>query len=267
MPIRYILKINSAFGGQNSALVVKRYSRKNMNRKVVITGASSEMGQAIIKKVAKADDQLIVQGYQNSENLRSLKSTYPHCELLSLDFTKSEELEEFCSYLDDVDIFINLSAVTVTDILPAIKESSIDTMLSVNIQALILITQSLIPSMVAKRAGIIVNLSSIAASRGNRGQSVYAGTKGFVESFSRSVASEYGGKGVRINCVAPGPIDAGSLKPLYAQAPKELLQSIVSPKIGSVEDVANMIAFLCGKESEFINGQVLHIDGGFCKGV
>lgn len=245
----------------------KNMSRKDMNRKVVITGASCEIGQAIVKKVARADDHLILQGYKNIDSLTALKSSYPHCEVLSLDFTNSEHLSEFCNYLDDVDIFINLSAVTITDILPSIKEESIDKMLSVNIKALIQMTQNLIPSMVAKRGGIIVNLSSVTASRGNRGQSVYAGTKGFVESFSRSVASEYGGKGVRINCVAPGPIDAGSLKPLYAQAPKEILNSIVSPKIGTVDDIANMVAFLCSPESAFINGQVLHVDGGFCKGV
>jgi len=238
-----------------------------MSRKIVITGASSEMGQAIVKKVARANDQLILQGYRNSENLTTLKKSYQNCEVLSLDFSNSDHLREFCSYLDDVDIFINVSAVTVTDILPAIKEESIDRMLSVNIKALVQITQSLVPSMIAKRAGIIVNLSSVAASRGNRGQSVYAGTKGFVESFSRSVASEYGSKGVRVNCVAPGPIYAGSLKPLYSHASKEILETIVSPKIGTVDDVANMVAFLCGEESAFINGQVMHVDGGFLKGV
>ncbi len=238
-----------------------------MNKKVVITGASSDIGQAIVKKVVQEDDQVILQGYSNIENLTTLKESYQNCKVLSLDFSNSNHLNEFCNYLDGVDIFINLSAVTVTNILPAIKEESIDKMLSVNIKALIQMTQSLIPSMVAKRAGIIVNLSSVAASRGNRGQSVYAGTKGFVESFSRSVASEYGGKGVRINCVAPGPIDAGSLKPLYAQAPKEVLETIVSPKIGSVDDIASMVAFLCGSESAFINGQVMHVDGGFFKGV
>jgi len=238
-----------------------------MSRKIVITGASSEIGQAIVQKVTKNSDQLILQGYQNMEALKTLQSRYTHCKILALDFSKNEKLNEFCTYLEDVDIFINASAVTITDILPALTEDAIDKMLSVNIKALIQMTQSLIPSMVAKRSGIIVNLSSIAASRGNRGQSVYAGTKGFVESFSRSLASEYGKKGVRINCIAPGPIDAGSLKPLYAQAPKEILESIVSPKIGTASDIANAVAFLCGKESAFINGQVLHIDGGFFKGV
>ncbi len=238
-----------------------------MNRKIVITGASSEIGQAIVRKVARSDDRLILQGYRNMEALESFRESYPHCELLPLDFARSEALHEFCTRLEDVDICINASAVTITDILPALSEDAIDKMLSVNIKALIQITQSLIPSMVARRKGIIVNLSSVAASRGNRGQSVYAGTKGFVESFSRSVASEYGKKGIRVNCVAPGPIDAGSLRPLYAQAPKEIMESIVSPKIGTVDDVANAVAFLCSEESAFINGQVLHVDGGFFKGV
>ena len=104
-------------------------------------------------------------------------------------------------------------------------------------------------------------------SRGNRGQSVYAGTKGFIESFSRSLTSEVGTRGVRVNCIAPGPIDAGSLKSLMNYASDELKSSILSKRLGTPNDVASLVKYLCSDESEFMNGQVLHLDGGFLKGV
>ena len=121
--------------------------------------------------------------------------------------------------------------------------------------------------MIVKRKGCIINISSIAATRGNKGQTVYAGTKGFVESFTRSLTAEYGARGIRVNCVAPGPIDAGSLKELLSYASEDVNESIVSNRLGEPGDVASIVAFLCSEEADFINGQCLHIDGGFIRGI
>jgi 3-oxoacyl-[acyl-carrier protein] reductase len=140
-------------------------------------------------------------------------------------------------------------------------------MINVNIIALIKICKSVIPAMIVKRKGCIVNISSIAATRGNKGQTVYAGTKGFVESFTRSLTAEYGSRGIRVNCVAPGPIDAGSLKELLTYASEEVNKSVVSNRLGKPEDVASVVAFLCSEKANFINGKCIHVDGGFMKGV
>lgn len=146
-------------------------------------------------------------------------------------------------------------------------DEDLQVMLNANISAVVKLCRAALPSMLARRTGCIVNISSVAANKGNPGQAVYAGTKGFLESFSRSLAAEYGPKGVRVNCVAPGAIDAGSLKELLALAPDELRQNSALRRLGSADDVAAAVAFLCSDDAGFITGRTIAVDGGFSRGV
>lgn len=239
-----------------------------MNITITITGASSEIGQAIINRLDNTCDLFILQCNKNHAELELVtKKISTKSEIIKVDFSKDNELKEFCKKIEKTDILINAAAVTKTDILPAISDEDISNMIQVNILSLIKICQAVIPYMFSKRNGVIVNISSIAASRGNRGQTVYGGTKGFVESFSRSLASEAGSRGIKVNCIAPGPINAGSLKSLMSYANDEIKNSILSKRLGTPDDVALLVKFLCSDESDFIIGQVIGIDGGFLKGV
>jgi 3-oxoacyl-[acyl-carrier protein] reductase len=237
-------------------------------RKFVITGASSQIGTAIAEKVVTEGDHVILQYFRNQTACLPLKERIGEkCTLLSADFADRAALEGFCARLGEVDTVINAAAVTVTGLLPALADEDIQRMLEVNIRGAIMICRAVLPAMVHRRAGCIVNVSSVAATRGNRGQSVYAGTKGFIESFTRALAAEYGSRGIRINCVAPGPIAAGSLRELLSLAPEEVKQSVAGNRLGIPGDVASAVAFLCDPGAGFINGQTLHVDGGFMKGV
>jgi len=237
-------------------------------RKIVITGASSQIGAAIAEKVVAEGDQVILQYFRNQTACLPLKERIGEkCILAPANFAERSALEEFCKRLGEVDTVINAHAVTVTGLFPALTVEDIRRMIEVNIVATVMICRAVIPSMVHRRAGCIVNISSVAAARGNRGQSVYAGTKGFIESFSRAMAAEYGSRGIRINCVAPGPIEAGSLRELLSLAPEEVKQSVAGNRLGTPGDVASAVAFLCDSGAGFINGQTLHVDGGFMKGV
>jgi 3-oxoacyl-[acyl-carrier protein] reductase len=239
-----------------------------MNKTIAITGASSEIGRAIINKLDKTCDLFILQCNKNRIDLEKLSSEITtKSEIIIADFSKDVEISKFCKKISKADVLINAAAVTKTDVVTMLPDDEINKMIQVNISALIKTCQAVIPSMFSRRKGIILNISSIAASRGNRGQTVYAGTKGFMESFSRSLASEAGSRGIRVNCIAPGPIDSGSLKSLMSYANDEIKNSILSKRLGKPDDVASLVKFLCSDEAEFINGQVLHIDGGFLKGV
>ncbi len=239
-----------------------------MSRNIVVTGASSEIGLAICEKVIREDDAVILQCCQHQEKCTPMQERFgDSCRIIVVDFNDKNQLDEFCKSSGEIDILINAAAVTKTDLLVNLSDEQIEAMIHVNILALIKICQAVLPGMVARRNGIIVNISSIAARRGNRGQTVYAGTKGFVESFTRSLAAEYGKRNLKINCVAPGPIKAGSLNELLGYAADEVKQSMTLPRLGTPEDVAAAVAFLCSQEAGFITGACIPVDGGFYRGV
>lgn len=239
-----------------------------MNNNIIITGAGSEIGLAICKEIVKPGDRAVLHYFKNKEPLLWFCEEFGEsCEAVSADFNDMEQLDRFVQKRHDTDILINAAAVTRAELLPVLTDDDITRMLNVNILAAVKLCRAVIPGMVSRRRGIIVNISSAAALRGNRGQSVYAGTKGFLESFTRSMAAEYGGRGIRVNAVAPGAIAAGSLNELLAYGEKEVKESIVSKRFGTPGDVAAVVAFLCSEKASFINGKSIGVDGGFRRGV
>lgn len=239
-----------------------------MSNRIVITGASSLIGQAIAQKLIAKGDNVLLHCFKNSAACSHIAESSDYkCEIVPADFNIDEELDRFCKLLGDVDILVNAAAFTKTDLLPNLDDNDIVRMINVNIKAPIAVCRAVLPAMMVKRKGVIVNISSVAALRGNRGQSVYAGTKGFMESFTKSIAAEYGGRGIRINSIAPGAIDAGSLKQLLSYAEDTVKKSVASNRLGTPEDVAAAAAFLCSPDASFINGACINVSGGFMTGV
>ena len=233
--------------------------------KIVITGASSAIGWEIAKALSVINKPMLLHG--NKKNELPLTELSSVAEFVTADFSSSLELEEFIARLSDVDILINAAAYTVTELIPQTSDESIDKMVAVNISALVKICKAVIPSMCIKRSGIIVNISSSTASKVYRGQSIYAGTKAFAETFSKAIAAEFGKKGIRCNCVAPGAINTGSLELLTHIAGDLLKQVNAANRFGEPQDVANAVAFLCRDENSYINGSVLNVDGGHWMGI
>jgi len=239
-----------------------------MSNRIIITGASSDIGLAICKELIREGDYAILQYCKNNKKLASYCHKFgDNCQMISVDFDDMDQLDRFSKKQNDIDILINAAASTITGLLPVLKDDDIMRMINVNILSTVKMCRAVIPSMVARRKGCIVNISSVAAQRGNRGQTVYAGTKGFIESFCRAMAAEYGGRGIRINTVAPGPIEAGSLMELLGYGRDEVKKSVVSKRLGTPEDVAALVAFLCSDRASYINGKTIPVDGAFFRGV
>lgn len=233
--------------------------------KIVITGATSDIGWAITKRVALLGKPMLLQG--TGKVIPKLEDLKTEARFVSVDFSSSTDLDMFIAELQDVDILINAAACTITELLPQMDVSSIEKMIAVNILAPIKICKAVIPQMLTKRDGVIINISSVTASKVYRGQSVYGGSKAFIEAFTKGIAAEYGSKGIRCNSVAPGNINSGKLKILLSIAPEKVAESNAMKKFGEPKDVANLVEFLCKKESSFINGTTIHLDGGHWLGV
>lgn len=231
--------------------------------KIVVTGASSEIGLAIARRLSALGKPLVLQYNSHLPVSEGLEA-----EWVQADFTSRESLEAFVAGLSDVDILVNAAAVTSPGLLPQMEDGQIDAMLSVNVLAATLLCRAVIPPMCRKRSGIIINLSSVTATKVYRGQSVYGGTKAYLEAFTKGLAAEYAKKGLRCNCVAPGSIDCGSMRKLILQAGGDYLKDVnASNRYGTPEDIAAAVAFLCGDDSRYINGAVLHVDGGYWLGL
>ena len=227
--------------------------------KIVITGANSDIGLAIARRLSASGKPLLLQYRSHADRLAGLDA-----EIVRADFADREDLGRFIAMLQDVEVLVNAAA----DLLPQLEAADIDRMLAVNITAMTLLCRAVIPQMCLRRSGIIVNLSSVTASRVFRGQSVYGGTKAYIETFTRGIAAEFAKKGLRCNCVAPGSIDSGSLQKLIISTGSDVLRDVnASARFGTPEDVAAAVAFLCSEESRYINGTVLHVDGGYWLGL
>ncbi len=145
-------------------------------------------------------------------------------------------------------------------------EEDWDRVVDVNLRGPILCARAVLPVMLEQKAGVIVNVGSVAAERPFRGQAVYAATKGGLESFTRALAAEYGRKGIRAHCVRPGPIETRMLEPSRALGEDELLTRTPLRRLGRPDEVAELALYLLGDKTAFMTGSVHTIDGGYLQG-
>jgi 3-oxoacyl-[acyl-carrier protein] reductase len=132
-----------------------------------------------------------------------------------------------------------------------------------NVGGVFNVTRAVAPVMVSRRRGTIVNLSSVAATKGGRGQTNYAASKGAIEAFTRALAVELAPRRIRVNAVAPGVIETEMSQAVRDAAGDEVKSRILLRRFGGPQDIANAVWFLASQLSDYMTGQVVHVDGGF----
>ena len=240
-------------------------------KRIVVTGAGRGIGRAIAAACLKAGAVVGLNYLTSEEGARTLAGEHPgRVHLLPFDVTDAARVkaavEEFRAKAGSIDGWVNNAAVNLPDLLVAASPEKIRRQIDVNLLGPILCAQAILPLMMEQRGGVILNVSSVAAARPSRGQSVYAATKGGVESLTRALAAEYGRKGIRVHAIRPGPVDTKMLEGTKALAEEEILSRIPLRRIGKPEEVADLAVFLLGDRASFITGSIHTVDGGYLEG-
>lgn len=237
-------------------------------KRIVVTGSSRGIGAGIARYLAKEGARVAITYSSGSgpaeEVLRSLPGEGHIIQQLNVASAESVEagFEAMLKTFDGIDGLVNNAGITKDQLLMRMKDEDFDTVINTNLRGAYLCTKAIMRPMLKARAGSIVNISSVIGQMGNAGQSNYAASKAGLEGFTRSVALEVGSRGIRVNAIAPGFIVTDMTDALTEEQKKTIQSKIPLEKLGSVEDVAQPVAFLLSEMSNYITGQVLQVNGG-----
>lgn len=236
----------------------------------LITGASRGIGAATAKRLAK-DGFFVLLNYASSEAkaqalLREITDSGGNGALCPFDVSDPQAVEaQFAKAAEShgpISALINNAGLTIDSLLVRMKDEDLDRVLSVDLKGAIYCTRAAAKQMMRARAGSIVQISSVVAEMGNAGQAAYCAAKSGLIGFSKAVARELAGRGVRVNVVTPGFITTDMTEALTEAQKEAILRGIPLGSFGAPEDVAAAVSFLASPDSRYITGQVLGVSGG-----
>ena len=240
------------------------------NKVALITGGSRGIGRAIALKLSKEGYDIAISYINNDERakgvIEEIEKNNVKALAIKADVSKEEEvdkmMEKIKEQLGTIDVLVNNAGITRDNLLLRMKTVDWDQVMDTNLRGVYLCTKAVARGMMKKRYGKIVNITSVVGISGNAGQGNYSASKAGVIGFTKSIAKELGSRGININAVAPGFIETAMTHVLDEDIKEEMIKTIPLNRVGKPEDVANLVAFLCSKESDYITGQIIHVDGG-----
>lgn len=236
----------------------------------LITGATRGIGKAIAIKLSKEGHDIAINYRTENEELNNLKKEIENnnvkCELVQGDVSNYEDakkiVEETVQKLGSIDVLVNNAGITRDMLLIRMKKDDFEQVINTNLVGTFNVTQNVISYMMKARKGNIVNISSVVGISGNVGQTNYSASKAGIIGFTKSLAKEVASRNIRVNAVAPGFIETNMTEILKDDIKDEISKNIPLRRMGTAEDVANVVKFLVSEESSYITGQVIQVDGG-----
>lgn len=234
-------------------------------RTALVTGASGGIGSAIARRLHAQGAAVVLAGRRREalEELRGELGERARIEVAELaEPAAAEQLVKAAEADGGLDILINNAGLTRDNLALRLKDEDWQTVLEVNLTAGFRLIRSALRGMMKRRWGRIVNITSIVGVTGNPGQANYAAAKAGLIGMSKALAAEVAGRGITVNCVAPGFIETPMTDALEAAQRARLLERIPAGRLGSGADVAAATAFLASDEAGYITGHTLHVNGG-----
>ncbi|XFA98126.1 3-oxoacyl-[acyl-carrier-protein] reductase [Candidatus Izemoplasma sp. B36] len=244
------------------------YSFKD--KTVIVTGGSRGIGKAIVLKFSELGANVVINYVNSKDKANELatmilsnggKALVVQADVSNFDDSKNlidKTIEEF----GKVDVLINNSGITKDNLMLRMSEADFDKVISVNLKGTWNMCKNITRHFLKNKSGSIINISSVVGLIGNAGQANYVASKAGIIGLTKSLAKEFGSRGVRVNAIAPGFIETEMTNELPDNVKAEYLKQIPLNKLGNPIDVANACVFLASQDANYITGQVINVNGG-----
>ena len=236
-----------------------------MEKIVLVTGASRGIGREIAIELAKAQYKVIANYNKSEEQAKKLEKEYENIEIFKADVSKREDVKKMIKYIINkykkIDVLINNAGISDSKLFTDVSDKDWKYMINNNLYSAFCVTQEVIPNMIKRKEGNIINISSVWGIVGASCESIYSITKSGIDAMTKSLAKELGPSNIRINSIAPGIIDTDMNKNLSMQDIEELKKEIPIERIGKTSDIAKCVKWLI--DDEYTTGQIISINGGW----
>ena len=239
----------------------------NLEKKnIIVTGASGGIGNAIIKRLNEAGANILASGTR-IEKLEELKKNFEGIKILKFDISQSDKIEEFIENASNelggsLDVIVNNAGITQDNLAIRMSLDEWQKVININLTSTFLMSKFAIKKMLKNKSGKIVNVTSVVGHTGNLGQANYTASKAGIVAMSKSLAIEYAKKNININCISPGFIKTAMTDKIDDKFKEVIISKIPSARLGEPDDIANAVLFLSSDQSNYINGETLHVNGG-----
>jgi len=227
----------------------------------LVTGASRGIGRAIATELAAAGASVVI-GYRSGQDEAAELAAELDARAIQADVASAEDAARLVTEAGDLDILVNNAGLTRDGLLARMSDDDWRVVIETNLSSVFYTCRAVCRPMMKKRAGAIVNISSVVGVHGNWGQTNYAASKAGIIGFTKALARELGSRNVRANVVAPGYVKTQLTDVLPEEATAAMLENTPLGRLGEPGDVAGAVRFLCSDEASFITGEVLLVDGG-----
>ena len=235
------------------------------NKNIIVTGASGGIGNSIVEKLKECGANVLASGTR-LEKLEELRNKFNKIKILKFDISQSDKIEEFidnaANELGGLDCIVNNAGITQDNLAIRMSIDEWKKVIDINLTSTFLMSKFAIKKMLKNKKGKIINITSVVGHTGNLGQANYTASKAGLVAMSKSLAIEYAKKNINVNCISPGFIKTAMTDKIDEKFKEVIVSKIPSARLGEPEDIANAVLFLASDNSNYINGETLHVNGG-----